>query len=71
MDSQDNPKPISNEPTAGEAQNWEYRVVHININNDAPPQPATPEAASKKLQGALSPESVSYTHLTLPTNREV
>jgi len=39
-------------------QRWEYRVVHININNDTAPQPATPEAASKKLQGSLSPEFI-------------
>ena len=48
------------DPTTAPApvQRWEYRVVHININNDAPPQPATPEAASKKLQGSLSPEFI-------------
>ena len=45
-------------PTAPPNQRWEYRVVHININNDAPPQPPTPEAASKKLQGSLSPEFI-------------
>lgn len=48
------------DPTAvpSPVQRWEYRVVHININNDAPPEPATPEAASKKLQGSLSPEFI-------------
>ncbi len=45
-------------PAATPSQRWEYRVVHININNDAPPQPSTPEAASKKLQGSLSPEFI-------------
>ena len=34
------------------------RVVHININHDTPSQPATAEAASKKLQGSLSPEFI-------------
>ena len=25
-------------------QQWEYRVVHININNDTPPQPPSPQS---------------------------
>ena len=37
---------------------WEYKVVHVNINNDSPPQSSTPESDSKKLQGALSPEFI-------------
>lgn len=41
-----------------EAWRWEYRVVHINVSNDAPPVPSTPEEASKKLQGFLSPEFI-------------
>ena len=45
-------------PSTAPHQRWEYRVVHININNDSPPQPSTPEAASKKLQGSLSPEFI-------------
>lgn len=45
-------------PASTPSQRWEYRVVHININNDEPPQPPTPEAASKKLQGSLSPEFI-------------
>ena len=40
---------------------WEYRVIHINMNPvkkaDSPRQ-ANPEAASKKLQGSLSPEFI-------------
>ena len=32
-------------------QQWEYRVVHININNDTPPQPPSPQSASQKLGG--------------------
>ena len=39
--------------------NWEYRVVHINIANDPPPPPPTPEAASERLGGALSPEFIA------------
>ena len=54
-DPQSQPDPRE---VATPVQRWEYRVVHININNDAPPQPATPEAASKKLQGSLSPEFI-------------
>ena len=40
---------------------WEYRVIHINMNSvkqDDLPKPANPEAASKKLQGSLSPEFI-------------
>lgn len=58
MESQNNPSTIPQEKPSSEVQKWEYRVVHININNDAPPQPSTPEAASKKLQGSLSPEFI-------------
>ena len=40
---------------------WEYRVIHINMNSvkqeDLPKQ-ASPEVASKKLQGSLSPEFI-------------
>ena len=53
------PQPQSAKPeTFTPAQRWAYRVVHININNEEPPEPATPEAASKKLQGSLSPEFI-------------
>ncbi len=37
---------------------WEYRVVHINVENGSPPQPPDPEAASQKLQGLLSAEFI-------------
>ena len=34
---------------------WEYRVVHINVDSGAPPQPPNPQVASEHLHGALSP----------------
>ena len=40
-------------------QQWEYRVVPININNDAPPQPPSAQSASQKLGGSLSPEFIA------------
>ncbi|MGC6483809.1 MAG: hypothetical protein ACON4T_09655 [Synechococcus sp.] len=59
MEPSQNPKPSQSQSEASTAfQRWEYRVVHVNINNDAPPQPPTPEAASQKLQGSLSPEFI-------------
>ena len=40
-------------------ERWEYKVVHINVNTTTSTQkPATPEAASQKLQGSLSPEFI-------------
>lgn len=38
---------------------WEYRVIHINVENNAPPEPPNPQVASQKLQGALSPEFIA------------
>ncbi len=35
---------------------WEYRVLHINVDNNAPPGPPNPKADSSRLGGALSPE---------------
>ena len=37
---------------------WEYRVIHINIVNKKPTQTSSPEEASQKLQGLLSPEFI-------------
>ena len=37
----------------------------------APAKKAAPVAAAAAPQAAVEPEAVSYTHLTLPTNREV
>jgi hypothetical protein len=38
---------------------WEYRVIHINVENNAPPEPPNPQVASQKLQGMLSPEFIT------------
>ena len=38
---------------------WEYRVIHINVDNRTPPQPPDPQVASQKLGGTLSPEFIS------------
>ena len=35
---------------------WDYRVVHINVDNGAPPQPPSPQSDSERLGGSLSPE---------------
>ena len=40
-------------------QQWEYRVVHVNVNNDSPPQPPSAQSASQKLGGSLSPEFIA------------
>ncbi|MEB3264769.1 MAG: hypothetical protein VKJ66_10400 [Synechococcus sp.] len=35
---------------------WEYRVLHINVDSNAPPGPPNPKDDSTRLGGALSPE---------------
>ena len=35
---------------------WEYRVIHINVENGTPPEPPSPVNDSERLGGALSPE---------------
>ena len=35
---------------------WEYRVVHINVEAGNPPDPPDPKAASDHLHGTLSPD---------------
>ncbi|MFM7675173.1 MAG: hypothetical protein ACKO5F_06245 [Synechococcus sp.] len=35
---------------------WEYRVLHINVDSNAPPGPPNPKDDSSRLGGALSPE---------------
>lgn len=36
---------------------WEYRVIHINVDNGPPPVPPTPEAASERLGVPSAPIS--------------
>ena len=38
---------------------WEYRVIHINVENKEPKQSQDPQEASEKLHGVLSPEFIS------------
>ncbi|MFM9041917.1 MAG: hypothetical protein ACKOHJ_06715 [Vulcanococcus sp.] len=38
---------------------WEYRVIHINVDSSNPPSPPDPKVASEKLGGTLSPEFIS------------
>ncbi len=38
---------------------WEYRVIHINVENSSPPVPPDPRMASQRLQGVLSPEFIA------------
>ena len=54
-------KPFKPQADTSTSPVWEYKVIHINMNPvklaDSPKQ-ANPEAASKKLQGSLSPEFI-------------
>ena len=54
-------RPLKPQADASSSPVWEYRVIHINMNPvkqaDSSRQ-ANPEAASKKLQGSLSPEFI-------------
>jgi len=36
-------------------QQWEYRVIHINVDAGPAPEPPDPKTASDHLQGVLSP----------------
>ena len=47
------------EPPSPTAPQWEYRVIHINVDNSTPPKPPDPQVASQKLGGTLSPEFIS------------
>lgn len=38
---------------------WEYRVIHINLESGQPPQAPDPQAASERLGGVLSPEFIA------------
>ena len=38
---------------------WEYKVVQVNLSNEAPAQPPSAQSASQKLGGSLSPEFIA------------
>jgi hypothetical protein len=38
---------------------WDYRVIHINLENGQPPQAPDPQVASERLGGLLSPEFIA------------
>jgi hypothetical protein len=38
---------------------WEYRVIHINLESGHPPQAPDPQVASERLGGVLSPEFIA------------
>ena len=38
---------------------WEYRIIHLNIDNNEKQQSPNPTEASNKLGGSLSPEYLS------------
>jgi len=61
MDDASPPKTESASESFSRHDGWEYRVIHININEKSTRDASTtpnPEAASQKLQGALSPEFI-------------
>ncbi len=66
-DSNDRQKPekIAHQPFAVEEQScrqrekWEYKIVHINTNHSQEESSSSPDTASQKLQGSLSPEFIS------------
>ena len=47
---------MANPPVPPNLPQWEYRVVHINVDPANPPQPPDPKAASDHLHGTLSPD---------------
>ena len=38
---------------------WDYRVIHINLDSGQPPQSPDPQVASERLGGVLSPEFIA------------
>ena len=38
---------------------WEYRVIHINLESGQPPRAPDPQVASERLGGVLSPEFIA------------
>ena len=53
----DNPSNIE-EKLKSKNNKWEYRIIHLNINQDEK-EVQNPETASSKLKGSLSPEFLS------------
>ena len=47
---------IQPEPQPATPTQWEYRVVHINVEPGKPPEPPDPQVASEHLRGTLSPD---------------
>lgn len=63
--------PESSQQIEESSPQWEYKVIHINMNQvktEDLPKPANPEVASQKLQGSLSPEFIKKQFPTVYKN---
>jgi len=50
------PAPPTSAASPAVPTQWEYRVVHINVEPGKPPEPPDPQVASEHLRGTLSPD---------------